>query len=67
MTEHTRVVVIGGGNMGASVLYHLAKEGWTDVVLVEKAELTSGATWHAAGLVRRMTAGHALGICTSAL
>lgn len=63
MAEHTRVVVIGGGNMGASVLYHLAKEGWTDVVLVEKAELTSGATWHAAGLVSRMTAGHALGIC----
>ncbi|NOD64837.1 MULTISPECIES: FAD-dependent oxidoreductase [unclassified Ruegeria] len=61
--ESARVVVIGGGNMGASVLYHLAKEGWTDVVLVEKAELTSGATWHAAGLVSRMTAGHALGIC----
>ena len=63
MTDHARVVVIGGGNMGASVLYHLAKEGWTDVVLVEKAELTSGATWHAAGLVSRMTAGHALGTC----
>ena len=58
-----RVVVIGGGNMGASVLYHLAKEGWTDCVLVEKAELTSSATWHAVGLVSRMTAGHALGTC----
>ena len=61
--ETARVVVIGGGNMGAAVLYHLAKEGWTDIVLVEKAELTSGATWHAAGLVSRMTAGHALGTC----
>ena len=61
MRSQARVVVIGGGNMGASVLYHLAKEGWTDCVLVEKAELTSGATWHAAGLVSRMTAGQALG------
>ncbi|SVC60148.1 uncharacterized protein METZ01_LOCUS313002, partial [marine metagenome] len=40
--------------MGAGVLYHLAREGWTDCVLIEKAELTSGATWHAAGLVSRM-------------
>ncbi|MBE1281679.1 MAG: FAD-dependent oxidoreductase [Rhodobacteraceae bacterium] len=61
--ESARVVVIGGGNMGAAVLYHLAKEGWKDIVLVEKAELTSGATWHAAGLVSRMTPGHALGTC----
>ncbi len=60
-TEHARVVVIGGGNMGAGVLYHLAREGWTDCVLLEKAELTSGATWHAAGLVSRMIAGFALG------
>ena len=43
MDRHVRVVVIGGGNMGAGVLYHLAKEGWTDCVLVEKAELTSGS------------------------
>ena len=61
MWSHARVVVIGGGNMGAGVLYHLAKEGWTDCVLLEKAELTSGATWHAAGLVSRMVGGHALG------
>ncbi|GIT53901.1 MAG: hypothetical protein Ct9H300mP16_10610 [Pseudomonadota bacterium] len=47
--------------MGVGVLYHLAKEGWTDCVLIEKDELTSGATWHAAGLVSRMVAGHALG------
>ena len=44
-----RVVVIGGGSVGASVLYHLAEKGWTDVVLLEKNELTSGSTWHAAG------------------
>jgi len=43
------------------VLYHLAKEGWTDAVLLEKAELTTGATWHAAGLVSRMVGGHNLG------
>ncbi len=49
MTDHARVVIIGGGIMGASVLYHLAENGWTDVVLCEKAELTSGSTWHAAG------------------
>ncbi|MEM7506969.1 MAG: FAD-dependent oxidoreductase [Pseudomonadota bacterium] len=61
MIEHARVVVIGGGNMGASVLYHLAHMGWTDCVLLEKAELTSGATWHAAGLISRMVGGQALG------
>ncbi len=49
MTQHTRVLVIGGGVMGCSVLYHLAANGWTDVMLCEKAELTSGSTWHAAG------------------
>jgi len=47
--------------MGAGVLYHLAHLGWTDCILIEKAELTSGATWHAAGLVSRMVGGHALG------
>ena len=44
-----RVVVIGGGAVGCSVLYHLAEMGWTDCVLLEKNELTSGSTWHAAG------------------
>ena len=61
MTKQARVVVIGGGNMGASVLYHLAHMGWTDSILIEKSELTSGATWHAAGLVSRMVGGQALG------
>jgi dimethylglycine dehydrogenase len=46
---HARVAVIGGGVVGASVLYHLAKAGWNDVVLLERDELTSGSTWHAAG------------------
>ncbi|MFN3261712.1 MAG: FAD-dependent oxidoreductase [Pikeienuella sp.] len=49
MKSHTRVVVIGGGVVGCSVLYHLTKLGWTDVMLVERSELTSGSTWHAAG------------------
>ena len=49
MKTHARVVVIGGGMMGASLLYHLALEGCTDTVLIEKNELTSGSTWHAAG------------------
>ncbi len=49
MKNHTRVVVIGGGVVGASVLYHLARAGWTDIVLIERDELTSGSTWHAAG------------------
>jgi dimethylglycine dehydrogenase len=49
MKTSARAVVIGGGVVGASVLYHLAKIGWTDVLLIEKSELTSGSTWHAAG------------------
>ena len=49
MKSSTQVVVIGGGVVGASVLYHLTKAGWTDVVLVERKELTAGSTWHSAG------------------
>ena len=49
MNPSARAVVIGGGVVGASTLYHLAKIGWTDVILIEKSELTSGSTWHAAG------------------
>ena len=49
MKSHAQVVVIGGGVVGCSVLYHLTKAGWRDVVLVERDELTSGSTWHAAG------------------
>jgi glycine/D-amino acid oxidase-like deaminating enzyme len=49
MKSHARVVVIGGGVVGCSVAYHLTKLGWRDVVLLERDELTSGSTWHAAG------------------
>lgn len=49
MKSHARVVIIGGGMMGVGLLYHLAEAGWDDCVLIEKAELTSGSTWHAAG------------------
>jgi dimethylglycine dehydrogenase len=49
MRSHAKVAVIGGGVVGASVLYHLTKAGWKDVLLIERAELTSGSTWHAAG------------------
>ena len=51
MTTQAKVVIIGGGVMGCSLAYHLCVEGWTDVVLLEKAELTSGSTWHAAGQI----------------
>lgn len=51
MKKHARVVIIGGGAMGVGLLYHLAKEGWNDCILIEKGELTSGSTWHAAGLI----------------
>ena len=51
MKSRTKVVVIGGGIAGCSTLYHLTREGWTDVVLVERNELTSGTTWHSAAQV----------------
>ncbi|MCS5674338.1 MAG: FAD-dependent oxidoreductase [Actinomycetota bacterium] len=51
MKEEVQVAIVGGGAMGVGLLYHLAHEGWTDTTLLEKGELTSGATWHAAGLV----------------
>ena len=49
LSTHAKVVVIGGGVVGCSILFHLAKFGWTDVVLLERDELTSGSSWHAAG------------------
>jgi glycine/D-amino acid oxidase-like deaminating enzyme len=48
---HARVVIIGGGIIGTSVAYHLAQAGWKDVVLLERDQVTSGTTWHAAGLM----------------
>ncbi len=55
MQTSARVVIIGGGIMGASLLYHLAELGWTDTMLIEKDELTSGSTWHAAGQCPNIT------------
>ena len=54
MVEHARAVIIGGGVGGTSIAYHLAERGWTDVVLVDRAELTSGSTFHSAGLVGQL-------------
>lgn len=51
MLDYARVVIVGGGSLGVSLLYHLSKEGWTDTLLIDKGELTSGSTWHAAGLL----------------
>lgn len=51
MRTHAQAVVIGGGVIGCSILCHLTKLGWTDVVLLERSELTSGSTWHAAASI----------------
>jgi 4-methylaminobutanoate oxidase (formaldehyde-forming) len=60
MTEHARAVIIGGGVGGASIAYHLTAKGWRDVVLLERAELTSGSTFHSAGLVGQLRSSVAL-------
>jgi 4-methylaminobutanoate oxidase (formaldehyde-forming) len=56
LPSSTKVVVIGGGVAGCSVAYHLAKFGWKDTILLERDQLTSGTTWHAAGLVGQLGA-----------
>lgn len=61
METHARVVVIGGGVVGVSTLYHLAKKGWTDCVLLERTELTAGSTWHAAGLLPLFNMSYSVG------
>src|SRR5258706_312820 len=61
MRTHARAVVIGGGVVGASTLYHLARKGWSDVMLVERKELTSGSTWHAAGLLPLFNLSYSVG------
>ena len=61
MRDQARVVVIGGGIVGCSVLYHLAKLGWSDVMLVERTELTAGSTWHAAGLLPLFNMSYSVG------
>ncbi|TNE33995.1 MAG: FAD-dependent oxidoreductase [Alphaproteobacteria bacterium] len=61
MKSHARVVVIGGGVVGVSTAYHLTKKGWSDVVLLERTELTAGSTWHAAGLLPLFNMSYAVG------
>jgi dimethylglycine dehydrogenase len=61
MRTHARAVVIGGGVVGVSTLYHLAKKGWGDSVLIERKELTSGSTWHAAGLLPLFNLSYSVG------
>lgn len=61
MRNNARVVVIGGGVVGVSTLYHLAKKGWSDVMLLERKELTSGSTWHAAGLLPLFNMSYSVG------
>ena len=61
MKSKSKVVVVGGGVVGVSALYHLAKKGWSDVVLVERKELTSGSTWHAAGLLPLFNMSYSVG------
>ena len=59
---NARVVIVGGGVMGVGLAYHLGHEGWgNETVLLEKAELTSGSTWHAAGQITHSTSSYALG------
>ena len=59
LPDQAQVVIIGGGIHGCSVAYHLAKAGWTDIILLERKQLTSGTTWHAAGLVGQLQGSHA--------
>ena len=61
MRTQARAVVIGGGVVGVSTLYHLAKKGWSDSVLFERKELTSGSTWHAAGLLPLFNLSYSVG------
>jgi dimethylglycine dehydrogenase len=61
MRTHARAVVIGGGVVGVSTLYHLVRKGWTDSVLIERKELTSGSTWHAAGLLPLFNLSYSVG------
>ena len=56
LPKQARCVIVGGGIVGCSVAYHLAKMGWTDVVVLEQGRLSSGTTWHAAGLVGQLRA-----------
>ena len=59
MKTHVKALVVGGGAVGTGIAYHLAKYGWKDVMLLERDELTSGSTWHAAGLLPLFNMGYA--------
>ena len=61
MQKHVRAVVIGGGVVGVGTLYHLAEKGWTDSILLERKDLTSGSTWHAAGLLPLFNMSYSVG------
>ena len=65
MKSHVKALVVGGGAVGTSIAYHLAKAGWQDVMLLERDELTSGSTWHAAGLLPLFNMSYATTGCVS--
>jgi len=60
LPDRTEVLVIGGGIVGCSIAYHLARRGITDVTVIEQGSLTGGTTWHAAGLVSQLKSSHSL-------
>src|SRR5262249_39603921 len=62
LPTHARVVIVGGGIVGCSAAYHLAKAGWKDVLLLEQNRIAGGTTWHAAGLVTRLRTSRGLAI-----
>ena len=55
LPSHVKVAIVGGGVVGCSILYHLTKFGWKDTILLERDELTSGSSWHAAGQIHTIT------------
>jgi dimethylglycine dehydrogenase len=59
MKTHVKALVVGGGAVGTAIAYHLARAGWAEVTLLERDELTSGSTWHAAGLLPLFNMGYA--------
>ena len=61
MKTHVKALIVGGGAIGVSIAYHLAKAGWKDVMLLERDELTSGSTWHAAGLLPLFNMSYSVG------
>ena len=64
LPKHARVAVIGGGVVGCSVLYHLAKKGWQDILLLERRELSCGSSWHAAGAFHIINSNANLSLCS---